>query len=746
MGMKPILATCSLLAVCAPASAQMPARGPELQVNITTSLVQQSSVITRLGTTGNYVVVWSSTGQDGSGDGVVGRRLDSNGAPIGAEFPINAFTTGFQFPSGVASDAAGNFVVVWNDLQTGGDFEVRARRFDSSGAPLGGDILVNAYTNQFQALPAVAMSSTGEFVVVWESGPYSGAAGQDGSDLGVFGRRFDAAGGPLGGEFQINQYTTGRQELPSVAMDASGGFLVAWKSDQDVSPISSPGGGNHPNGGGGGPLFGDILARRYDNTGTPAGGEFQVNTTGAGSQYAPDVAIDSTGKTIVTWSSYLQDGSAGGVYAQRLDATGNKLGPEFNVNTYTTGIQSDSRIAVAPDDSFAIVWMSAGQDDPNGGNPFGIFGQLFDSSGKRAGAELPINLFTVSIQWYPHVAAGNDGMFVVVWDSFNQDGSNMGVESRAAGFPAARPAAVDSRASGGASNINGVLEVAERVTVDTAYRNGSASPLALTGAASNAQGPAGGTYTLNDTVADYESIGAGAEADCFTATADCYELTVGGTRPQPHWDAAFDETLSSNAFVKPWTLHVGGSFPDVPQNAFYPFIENLFHNAVTGGCAGGGYCPGNNVTRAQMAVFLLKARWGSLFIPAPATGTAFPDVPASNPFAPWIEELVREGITAGCGGGLYCPNNPVTRQQMAVFLLKTQEGSAYDPPDCAGIFDDVTCTPGTGFSDWVEELAGRGITGGCQASPPLYCPTASVLRQQMAVFLVKTFGLELYGN
>jgi len=76
----------------------------------------------------------------------------------------------------------------------------------------------------------------------------------------------------------------------------------------------------------------------------------------------------------------------------------------------------------------------------------------------------------------------------------------------------------------------------------------------------------------------------------------------------------YEETLSYNGFDRFAILHVGESFPDVASNSlFYPFVENLFHNGVTGGCAGGGYCPANNVTRAQMAVFLLKARWGAGF-------------------------------------------------------------------------------------------------------------------------------------
>jgi hypothetical protein len=175
---------------------------------------------------------------------------------------------------------------------------------------------------------------------------------------------------------------------------------------------------------------------------------------------------------------------------------------------------------------------------------------------------------------------------------------------------------------------------------------------------------------------------------------------------------------------------------------FYPFIENLFHNGITGGCAGGNYCPGNSVTRAQMAVFLLKAEHGAAYVPPTCQGT-FPDVTCPSLFADWIEQLAAEGITGGCGGGNYCPDSSVTRRQMAVFLLKAHLGSSYTPPAPAGIFGDVPIDDT--FAPWIEDLYNRQITGGCQASPLLYCPDNPNTRGQMAVFLVKTFGLLLYG-
>ncbi len=301
--------------------------------------------------------------------------------------------------------------------------------------------------------------------------------------------------------------------------------------------------------------------------------------------------------------------------------------------------------------------------------------------------------------------------------------------------------AVDSTASG-SSNTNGVWEPGETVVVEPRYFNGDTSALVLSGTASNLTGPAVATYSLTDSVASYGSIASGAEASC-TAGSDCYAVMVDDpARPVQHWDATFDESLSNGA-AKTWALHIGESFSDVPtSNIFYSFIETIFHNGVTGGCGGTGYCPGNPALRKQMAVFLLKARYGAAYVPPPAVGI-FADVPQPDLFAPWIEDLYSRGITGGCSAVPlnYCPDNTVLRQQMAVFLLKTLDGSAYTPPVCAGIFGDVAC-PST-FANWIEELSNRAITVGCGGGN--FCPAAPNTRGQMAVFLTKTFELLLYA-
>jgi hypothetical protein len=185
-------------------------------------------------------------------------------------------------------------------------------------------------------------------------------------------------------------------------------------------------------------------------------------------------------------------------------------------------------------------------------------------------------------------------------------------------------------------------------------------------------------------------------------------------------------------------------FSDVDaSHLFHDFVESIFRAGITVGCGTGGYCPDASVTRAEMAVFLLKGRFGAFHVPAPATGAVFADVHPGDFAADWIEELAALQITGGCGNGNYCPGDPVTRAQMAVFLLKTEHGVGYQPNPCSGIFSDVPCpsTPNFPYSDWIEQLYAEGVTGGCAISPPRYCPDATNTRGQMAVFLTKTFGL-----
>jgi hypothetical protein len=300
----------------------------------------------------------------------------------------------------------------------------------------------------------------------------------------------------------------------------------------------------------------------------------------------------------------------------------------------------------------------------------------------------------------------------------------------------AAPAALAVDPSG-----NGILEPGELAVLQPVWTNTSGAMMHLSGATALFDGPIGANYSNPDAIGDYGTVPDGDSAPC----TDCYAIQVQPItgRPVLHWDATIDETVGLVA--KTWTLHIGESFSDVDASQpFYPFIENLFHNGVTGGCGGGAFCPDDPVTRGSMAVFLLKGEHTSSYVPPVCTATVFTDVPCpGGPFVDWVNRLASEGITAGCGGGRYCPNDSVSRGQMAVFLLKGEHGGSYAPPACTRtVFSDVPC-PDAQFVDWINQLMSEAITGGCGGDR--YCPDDPVARGQMAVFLVKTFGLALYG-
>jgi hypothetical protein len=187
---------------------------------------------------------------------------------------------------------------------------------------------------------------------------------------------------------------------------------------------------------------------------------------------------------------------------------------------------------------------------------------------------------------------------------------------------------------------------------------------------------------------------------------------------------------------------VTSSFADVPPDYWaWKFIENLQTRGVATACGTSPlrFCPDADMTRNEMAIFLLRAKEGAAYVPPPCVTAAFSDVPCSDPYSPWVNELVRRGVTAGCGGGNYCPNSPVTREQMAVFLLVTKQGAGYSPDrSCIPApFYDVPCY--STFFPWVKQLAALGVTAGCGGGN--YCPGTSVSRAQMSVFISVMFNI-----
>ena len=316
------------------------ALGTEFQANTYTTERQQNAAVAA-DSAGNFVVVWESRSQTGDSNyGIFGQRFSSAGSALGTEFHANTYTTTAQFDPAVASDGAGNFVVVWTGYQDYASSKgVFGQRFDNTGTALGTEFQINSTTIASQDRAAVATDSAGNFVVVWQS------LFQDGDSRGIIGQRYDNTGAALGTEFQVNSFTTGSQNYPGVAVDGAGNIVVVWT------------------------IYGDsVEGQRFDNTGAALDTEFEVSDGSNFDSYA-GVAADSAGNFMVTWQS--GDPSGHGVFARQFDSTGTAAGSEFQVNTYTTDHQSYPAVAAGSTGDFLVAWDSDDED----GSDEGIFGQ-----------------------------------------------------------------------------------------------------------------------------------------------------------------------------------------------------------------------------------------------------------------------------------------------------------------------------------------------------------------------------------
>jgi hypothetical protein len=348
---------------------------------------------------GRTVVVWDSWKQDGDSWGVYGQRFAADGDPLGGEFAVNTTTSGNQTIPAVAA-AAGSFVVAWQADATVGT-EVVARRFDASGSPVGSEFVINSSASGNQEMPRVAVDGNGRFMVVWQ--------GRDGSGAGVFGRVYGADGAPLGAEFVVNTTTASSQGSPDVAGFAAGGFVVVWESyGQDVASTDA------------------VIARRFGSTGTPLGGEFLVNVSTAGNQSLPAAAVASGGRFLVAWEDDAGlDGAFGSIRGRWFDSAGSPLTGEIQINVYTAGDQRRPAATAESAGRAVVVWEGRNNQD---GSETGVFARVLYDDGGFASGEIQVNTYTNQSQDEPAVACASTGRFFGVWRSEGQDGPPFGAD------------------------------------------------------------------------------------------------------------------------------------------------------------------------------------------------------------------------------------------------------------------------------------------------------------------------------
>ena len=270
---------------------------------------------------GDYVVAWTVFDAAKGRDRIYFRLFDAEGnaKALPQEVTPDSEALGFELDqqrfAGVAIDADGDFIVTWSNSRDADgiqstdvfeDADVYARRYDAVGNAVSDPFRVNTTTTNDQKWSSVAMDTDGDFVVTWTSKGQENN-GQIGFGYGIYARRYDRFGYALGREFQVNTTTAGDQQLPSVAMDTNGRFVIVWQSDQDG-------------------IGEDIVYRAYNADGSPVisplAGEYLVNGTPEGNQILPDVAVNLSGDTCVfTWSSSQETGDPDdyGVYTKAFN-------------------------------------------------------------------------------------------------------------------------------------------------------------------------------------------------------------------------------------------------------------------------------------------------------------------------------------------------------------------------------------------------------------------------------------------
>lgn len=322
----------------------------------------------------------------------------------GDEILVNDLVRGPQTTTAAETAVAvsdTNRVVVFSGNGLADADGVYAKLYDANGDVVGdGATLVNTTIAGAQHSASVAMDADGNYVVAW--------AGRGAGDLnGVFFQRFDSDGARLGDETLVNTTVAGRQGDPSIAMADDGAFVIGW-SGQSSADASG------------------VYLQRFTAEGARDGGEVLVNTTTGNLQTGLAMAFDSAGNLVTAWSSLTQDSSDWGVFGQRFEADGSRLGDEFAWNSTTTESQLGVALAAGPDGEVVAAWQTRGQD----GDGWGLVARKLQSDGATFDNEVELNNATTGEQVGVKLAIADDGAWIATWATATTDGAGWEVLAR----------------------------------------------------------------------------------------------------------------------------------------------------------------------------------------------------------------------------------------------------------------------------------------------------------------------------
>ncbi|MFN7943155.1 MAG: hypothetical protein U0X73_16315 [Thermoanaerobaculia bacterium] len=395
---RAVVALGFLVVACPRESSGQIALGSEIAVNVYTSGDQDVPALAIL-PGGGFVAAWQSAGVDGDGTGVVARRFDSTGSGVGGEIPLSTGVAGGQNLPAIGADSVGNFVATWDSWAAPGDlsgYGVSARLFAAAGTPAGAEALVNTHTSAFQHASDIAVGPAGDFAVVWQD---------DGqvNEAQIYLRIFGANGSPATGEILVSDDAGFFRTAPAIARDSAGNLVVVWQAEED---------GEQRN----------VYYRLYAADGDPITAGALATETVATDQKTPDVAMRPTGEFVIVWQSYQQDGDGWGVYARRFDANGDPAAGQSRVNLGTVGNQVEPVVGVASNGTFAVAF----RDTAHGG----ILGRALSGAGTAYGGDFLISDLTPYDEASPALAMAANGDFTVAWTAAGYDGSGYSIRAR----------------------------------------------------------------------------------------------------------------------------------------------------------------------------------------------------------------------------------------------------------------------------------------------------------------------------
>jgi hypothetical protein len=693
---------------------------------------------------------------------------------------------------GIAVDGSGNVYVTgstaapWSCSPSACTVRAFAGSLDAYVAKLNsaGNLIWNTFLggNFFDGGQAIAVDGSGNvYVAGWSVSTW-------GSPVRAFNGSYDAFVAKLSSSGALTWNTflggSGSDSGVGIAVDGSGNVYVAGYSYAAWgSPVRAYTNGN------------DAFAAKLDSAGSLTWNSF---VGGSGEDIGYGIAMDGSGNVYVTGYSTATWGSPVRAYSSGHDAFAAKLSSSgaLTWNTFLGGSAWDEGYGIAVDgggniyvtgrsgaswgcspaactvraysgvyDAFAakldssgvLIWdtfLGATGFDYGNGIAVDGGGNVYVAGQSQTTWGSPIRAFTGG---YDAFAAKLDSSGALIWNAFlggsgYEEGAGIAVDGSGNVYVTGKS---DATWGGPVRAYSGGWDA-------FVAKVGITPPGALT----KATPASGGFVTTTPTLTWSSSAGATSYEYCYDTTnnnsCDASWVSAGGSTSVGlsgltnnrtyYWQVrARNADGTTEADSGTWWSFTARNqtFADVPiDHTLWAYIEAMYNSGITTGCGVSPliYCPENPVTRASMAVFLLRAKYGSSYTPPAATHT-FADLPVAGKEwqEAWVDQFYLEGITSGCGTGplIYCPENPVTRAAMAVFILRAKYGSSYTPPAASHFFADLPVAGKEWMEPWVDELYREGITTGCGTGPLIYCPETAVKRQAMAAFIVRAFNLPM---